>query len=127
MLRKYGIGIFSIMIAIGAVAFTKSPKEKAAQTTYDFYFKLTSYTEGEVETNSNWETASKSCPTGSAKACKINVPAAYTHIDSGSGNRVLNTNEASNNVAINAVMGSGSDYVPDVSTSTGLNSRLNRS
>ena len=125
-MKRYLLSIAAAVIAIGAVAFKVENSESKNQTDYDFFYKLGTYAQPDVQTNSNWEMVSKPCPAGNAKACKINVPASYTHLD-GSGNRVLNTSEASNNVVIDAVIGSGSNYVPQVSTSTGLNTRQIRS
>lgn len=114
-MKRYIASIIAVIIAAGAVAFTTPAKKPLA--TFTFRFTPTTYTQPQVETNSNWVSGASLCGGTANKACQMEVDEAYTHLDGST--RVLNTTGSV--IVIKAKLGAaGSDYVPDPSTSTGI-------
>lgn len=119
MIKKYGIGLLAIIIAVGAVAFTKPGKGLKPFVNYAFHYTSTTYTQTEVQKNSNWSSGGGSgCGSTQNIPCQMNVLSTYTH-DDGSGTQVLNdANSGGSILSITAVHGAnGVDYVPQASTS----------
>src|SRR5690242_1229967 len=111
---RYISGFAATIIAICLVAFTAP--EKKPLSTFTFRYTPTTYTQPQVEDNSNWVSGASLCAGQANKACQMEVTDIYTHLDA-NNNRVLNT--TGNVIVIKAVAGkNGSDFVPDPSTST---------
>jgi hypothetical protein len=127
MIRKYGIGLLALVIAVAAVAFTKP--EKKPFTSHTFYYVApggTDYSESSVENKVNWTSNLMSPPTcnGSNKACQIDVDDNYT--ETVSGVRVFKTTGVFI-AQIAAQPGGGSNYVPiDGSPSVGVTDKADR-
>lgn len=124
-MKKYLFGSIAIVVAVTLVAFT-SPKEKETSkkpfATYTFRYKLTSdFSQASVQNNNNWEAGTASCG-GSLDACTIEVTDTYTHTDA-MNKRVLNTSGSVINIV---ATGSGSDYKPNPTASTGVPSATNQ-
>lgn len=121
-MKKYFFGIIAVIIATGSVAFTKVQKaNKKDLATYTFRYKPTSdFTQNSVQTNNNWESGIAGCG-GSLDACTMEVTDTYTHLDG--TKRVLNT---TGNVINIVATGSGSDFQPNPSASTGVQSATNQ-
>jgi hypothetical protein len=85
MLRKYGIGLLAVIIAVGSAAFT-APKKSGFAATHVFEFNNTlSYTIPNVTntSNTNWkyvgEIGQKPLCSGINKACRVAVSDAYVN------------------------------------------------
>ena len=119
---RYLSGIAATIIAISLVAFTAP--EKKPLSTFTFHYTPGTYTQSQVQTNSNWLSGASLCAGQANKACQMQVDDIDTHLDA-NNNRVLNT--TGNVIVIKAVPGvNGTDYVPDPSTSTGISSPVNK-
>jgi hypothetical protein len=119
---RYLSGIAATIIAICLVAFTAPAKKPLS--TFTFRFTPTTYTQPQVQDNSNWVSGASLCAGQENKACQMEVTDTYTHLDA-NNNRVLNT--TGNVIAIKAVLGADkSSYVPDPSTSTGIPSATDK-
>ncbi len=62
--------VVAVLLAFGSTAF-KADRPLATTT---MYYQGTSFTQADVQTKSNWNTTSVSCPTGTVKACQVTVP-----------------------------------------------------
>jgi len=121
-MKRYLSGIAATIIAVSLVAFTAP--EKKPLSTFTFRYTPATYTQPQVQDNSNWVSGASLCAGQANKACQMEVTDTYTHLDA-NNNRVLNT--TGNVIVIKAVTGvDGSDYVPDPSTSTGIPSALDK-
>ncbi|HET7117096.1 MAG TPA: hypothetical protein VFI29_11425 [Hanamia sp.] len=121
-MKRYLSGIAATIIAICLVAFTTP--EKKPLNTFTFRYTPATYTQPQVQTNSNWVSGASLCAGQANKACQMEVTDTYTHLDA-NNNRVLNT--TGNVIVIKAVLGvNGSDYVPNPSTSTGIPSAIDK-
>lgn len=78
-MKRYLFGMLAIVLAFGAVAFTKSPAKQSKQSGgfTDYYYQFTG-THGQENDMSKWvqlddvdEYNTFNCPNGSARACKI--------------------------------------------------------
>lgn len=69
-MKKYLFGLFAVALAIGFSSFKvdKTPFAKVV------YYQLTTFADADVQDNANWTTTSKTCPSGSDKACEFTVP-----------------------------------------------------
>ncbi len=81
MLRKYGIGLLAVVIAVTMAAFT-TPKKSHLTGTHVFEFNpALAYTVSNVSTSSNWEyigeISSDPLCSGMNKACRVAVSDAY--------------------------------------------------
>ncbi|MGN6340507.1 MAG: hypothetical protein ACTHML_06070 [Ginsengibacter sp.] len=79
MLRKYGIGLGAIIIAVASAAFTV-PKNRHLTATHVFEFKSSlAYTVPNVTQPSNWQYVGENEPLcgGADKACRIAVTDNY--------------------------------------------------
>jgi hypothetical protein len=115
-MKKYLFGLSAIVLAVGAVAFTKP------RATFTFKYDLSTFTQAQVQSNSNWSLGSGAdCDATDRKACQMEVDEAYTHLEG--SNRVLNT--VGNVISINASL-----YNPDqtyyVSSGTGISGIINK-
>lgn len=121
-MKRYIFGIIAVVLAIGAVAFTKAEKaSKENLATFTFRYKPTSdFTQNSVQNQNNWESGTAGCG-GSLDACTMEVTDIYTHLEG--TKRVLNT---TGNVINIVASGSGSDYKPNPSASTGVQSATNQ-
>ncbi|SFQ31042.1 DUF6520 family protein [Parafilimonas terrae] len=63
--------ILAVILAIGTSAF-KSEKSFFATTMY--YHGPATYSQGDVQNPSNWNTTSTPCQQGNVKACQVAVP-----------------------------------------------------
>jgi hypothetical protein len=98
-MKKYLFGLSAILLAVGAVAFTRPP------ATFTFKYDLTTYTQAQVQSISNWSLAiGPGCDGTDRKACQIEVEETYTHLEGST--RVLNT--TGNVISITASL-----YIPD--------------
>jgi hypothetical protein len=124
MIRKYGIGLLALIIAVGAVAFTKPGVKGKGIVTYTFRYTQNSYLQQDVEANSNWVSgAGSGCGSFQNKACQMEVDEQYTHLSGRT--RVLNT--TGNVLIISAALGvNNTDYVPNPGASTGVVSANNK-
>jgi hypothetical protein len=121
-MKRYLSGIAATIIAISLVAFTAPEKKPLA--TFTFRYTPATYTQPQVQDNSNWVSGASLCGGTANKACQMQVDDTYTHLDA-NNNRVLNT--TGNVIVIKAKLGaSGTDYVPDPSTSTGISSPVDK-
>lgn len=122
-MTRYLSGIVAAVFAIGAVAFT-APKNNGPLATYTFYYTpTTNYSQPQVQNNNNWISGASLCGGVPDKACQIEVANSYTHLNGSI--RVLNT--TGNVPVINAKLGAdGTDFVPDPSISTGINSATDK-
>jgi len=121
-MKRYLSGIAATIIAVSLVAFTAP--EKKPLSTFTFRYTPATYTQPQVQDNSNWVSGASLCAGQANKACQMEVTDTYTHLDA-NNNRVLNT--TGNVIVIKAVPGvDGSEYVPDPSTSTGIPSALDK-
>lgn len=126
MVKKFLPSLLAVVTAICALAF-KAGDSAPFQDTHTFYYTAPdgSYAEEDVEDKANWSSNPSATPTcsGSAKACRMQVDDTYTE-DVG-GVRVFRTSGSVAN--INAVVGSGSNYVPSTSSpSVGIISKADR-
>ncbi|MEO9020991.1 MAG: hypothetical protein ABI237_14860 [Ginsengibacter sp.] len=83
MIKKYGIGILSIVIAVAMAAFT-TPKKTHFAATHVFEFTppaMNGYSVSNVEATGNWEYLgeypSQQLCSGSNKACRVKVTDSY--------------------------------------------------
>jgi hypothetical protein len=116
MIRKYFSGLLAAFLAVAMVAFTPSEKEPESLTNHTFYYvppATGDYSKASVEDVSNWKTALSplpGCPSGSQKACSIEVAESNT---TGSGSsRTLN-------FELDIIPGSGGEdngHVPNAMT-----------
>lgn len=122
-MKRYIIGILAVMIGAAAAGFTEH-KTTGPTATFTFRYTQLSYTQALVQTNSNWVAGSSACASAANKACQMEVTDTYTHLDA-NNNRVLNT--TGNVIVIKAVKGaSGTDFVPNPPTSTGIPSKVDK-
>ncbi len=125
-MKHYIFGLMAIVIAFGAVAFTKPTADTKSLLNSTFYYVAPSsgdYTLISVETESNWKTAPSPVPTcfsTANKACSIVVDNTNT---TGTGaSRALNFN-------LNAKVGAGgssSGYIPDQTATSQIISEINK-
>ena len=124
-MKRYIFSLLAAIVALGAISFTKPSVKLSPSTSYTFYYVApggTSYTQANVEVESNWKTAPSPIPSclGTNKACSIVVDAANT---SGTGSaRTLTFN-------LHAKAGAGggaNGYVPDLTMTTEIISNVNR-
>ncbi len=121
-MKRYVSGIAAIIIAVSMVAFTAPEKKPLA--TFTFRYTPATYTQPQVQDNSNWVSGASLCAGPANKACQMEVTDTYTHLDA-NNNRVLNT--TGNVIVIKAVLGAnGSDCVPDPNTSTGISNPVDK-
>jgi hypothetical protein len=121
-MKRYITGIIAVVIAIGMAAFTVPAKKPLS--TFTFRYTPASYSQLQVQDNSNWVSGASLCGGPANKACQMEVTDTYTHLDA-NNNRVLNT--TGNVIVINAKLGKdGSNYVPDPSSSTGISSPVDK-
>lgn len=114
-MKRYLTGIIAVVIAIGMAAFTAPAKKPLS--TFTFRYTPATYTQLQVQDNSNWVSGASLCAGTANKACEMEVTDTYTHLDG--NNRVLNT--TGNVIAIKAKLGdAGTDYIPDPGSSTGI-------
>jgi hypothetical protein len=132
MKRKFMIpllaAIVGLVLVFGVSAFKdeKSSKVDKLFATYTFHYVPTTYTQPMVETESNWTFGSAgNCDGTVHKACEVEVLDTYTHLDA-NNNRVLNTSGSFIPV-IAAEAGTGvTTYVVKLSTSVGINSKIDK-
>lgn len=120
-MKRYITAIVAVVLAIGMAAFT-APHNKPLST-FTFYYTPSTFTQTEVQTNSNWISGSSLCGGTADKACQMQVTDTYTHLENNT--RVLNT--TGDVIVIKAVPGKdGTDYVPDASSSTGISTPVDK-
>lgn len=116
-MKRYITAVLAIIVAVSVVAFT-APKHKSPLSTITFRYTPGTFSQSQVQSNSNWTSGSSLCGAQQNKACEMDVTDTYTHLDA-NNNPVLNT--TGNVVVIKAKLGAaGTDYVPDPATSTGI-------
>ena len=71
-MKKYLLGLFAVVLAIGFSAFTAKEKNNRI-----FYYQGPNLSEAQVETESNWTTSAITCLAGSTKACQFEIPDSY--------------------------------------------------
>jgi hypothetical protein len=121
-MKRYLTGIIAIVIATGMAAFTAPAKKPLS--TFTFRYTPSTYSQLQVQDNSNWVSGASLCAGSANKACQMEVTDIYTHLDA-NNNRVLNT--SGNVIVIKAVTGAnGSDYVPYPPSSTGISSPVDK-
>lgn len=128
MIKKYGLNLLAVVIALGAVAFKKDKAFNPPPTSHTFYYQAPGtnpYSETNVESKANWISNPGTVPDcdGSAKACQMSVDDTYTEIVNNV--RVFKT---SGSVAtIDAIVGSGSNYVPTTAgSSVGITAKADK-
>ncbi len=122
-MKRYITGIAAVVIAVTAVAFTV-PIHTSPKATFTFRYTPGTFTQLQVQTNSNWVSGAAACGGAANKACQMEVTDSYTHLDA-NNNRVLNTTGSV--VVIKAVPGAaGTNYVPNPPTSTGIPSKIDK-
>jgi hypothetical protein len=125
-LKKYGLSALAIATAFVAVAFKNAPKIKQPSAA-SFYYQapaVNPYSAANVANKANWisnPATVPGCEDGSSLPCRIDVDNMYSHLSGGV--RVLNTSGTQATISTTA---SGSNFIPDQSTSTGLEDVENR-
>jgi len=80
MIKKYGIAILAIVIAVGSAAFTKRVQTISGTHVFEFNSSL-AYTEANVSNTANWdyvgEISQKPLCSGMNKACRVAVTDSY--------------------------------------------------
>ena len=80
MIKKYGIAILAIVIAVGSAAFTKRAQTISGTHVFEFNSSL-AYTEANVSNTANWdyvgEISQKPLCSGMNKACRVAVTDSY--------------------------------------------------
>ncbi len=84
-MKKIISGVFAAVLAIGFSAFTAPVKKATLNYYFEFDYTAYSPTKANVEGSAAWKiSTSTSCPNAAdEKACKIEVDAAKTHLESG--------------------------------------------
>ena len=124
-MKKYLSGIIAVIIAVGAFAFTAPIKAVKKATTVTFHYTPSTFLKPQVESNANWTNGPGSGCSAGAKACQIEVLESYTHRDA-NNNPVLNDAGSGGSIMSIVASGSGSNYAPNLGSSTGIDSELNR-
>ena len=122
-MRRYISGIIAIVIATGAVAFTKH-ENKVRPYSSSFYFTGNPLTPGDVADESQWSLtppAGTECGGTQNKACMIVVDDDQTEVVD--GKTVLKS--SLNITAVAGAGGTGSGYVPQF-PHTGISARDSR-
>ena len=121
-MKRYLTGILAVIIAAGAAAFTTAKENKSLDSFTFYYVPPTSndYSQPSVENEGNWKTAPSpipQCGGNPNKACSILVDEDNT---TGSGaTRALDFD-------MHATVGSGADYVPLLSTTPEITSKVDK-
>jgi hypothetical protein len=113
MIKKYGIGVIAVIIAIGMAAFT-TPRSTNLSATHVFEFTppaMGGYSVTNVEASGNWEYVgeypSEQLCSGSSKACRVKVTDSYVDNPSDpqalSGVSISATLSSSGNAIVNGI------------------------
>lgn len=125
-MKRYLSGIIAVVIALSAAAFTMPAKENKSLDSFTFYYlppAANDYSINSVQDESNWKTAPSpmpQCGSTANKACSIVVDGNNT---TGSGA----TRELDFELhAVAGAGGSGSGYVPQLSTTPEITSKVDK-